>query len=99
MVLGEGAEILLLKTLESEQARGARIYAEIRGFGMSADAHHLTQPSVDGPARAMRNALEDAQAAASDVGYINAHGTGTQVNDPVEAAAIREVCGEHTRNV
>ena len=99
MVLGEGAAVLVLETLEAAQQRGAKIYAEICGFGASADAYHLTQPSVDGPARALRGALADAQATPAEIDYINAHGTGTEVNDPIEVAAIREVCGEHATQV
>ncbi|HEY0263115.1 MAG TPA: beta-ketoacyl-[acyl-carrier-protein] synthase family protein [Granulicella sp.] len=94
MTLGEGAATLVLETLESAQARGAKIYAEIVGFGMSADAHHITQPKAEGAAEAMRRALADAHADASEVGYINAHGTGTQANDSVEATAIHQVFGE-----
>jgi nodulation protein E len=94
MTLGEGAATLVLETLESAQARGAVIYGEIVGFGMSADAHHITQPKAEGAAEAMRRALKDAGATVDEVGYINAHGTGTQVNDAVEAAAIHQVFGE-----
>lgn len=93
MVLGEGGAMMILEPLERAQARGARIYAEICGFGMSSDAHHLTQPTVDGPARAMRAALRDAELQPEQIGYINAHGTGTPGNDPVETSAIREVFG------
>ncbi len=99
MVLGEGAAMLVIETLEHAQARGARIYAEIAGFGMSSDAHHLTQPSVDGPARAMCMALADAGLKAEDIGYINAHGTGTPANDPTEVAAIRKVFGVHAERL
>jgi len=95
MILGEGGAMLILESLEAARARGARIYAEIAGFGMSSDANHLTQPSSEGPARAMRAALLDAGATPEQVGYINAHGTGTLVNDPTEAAAIRGVFGAH----
>jgi nodulation protein E len=94
MILGEGGAMLVLETLEAARARGARIYAEIVGFGMSADAHHITQPSVEGPARAMSAALADATAPREAVGYINAHGTGTPANDPTEARAIHAVFGE-----
>ena len=105
MTLGEGAAILILEPLDAALARGARIYAEIVGFGMSADAHHVTQPRAEGAALAMRRALEDitttlgapyldSEMWASRVGYINAHGTGTQTNDAVEAAAIHQVFGE-----
>lgn len=93
MILGEGAAMLVIEPLEAARARGAHIYAEIAGFGMSSDAHHLTQPSVDGPARAMAMALADAGLAPEEIGYINAHGTGTLANDPTEAAAIRKVFG------
>jgi nodulation protein E len=93
MTLGEGGAMLVLEPLEAAQARGARVYAEISGFGMSADAHHVTQPTVDGPARAMRAALADAGLAPEQVGYVNAHGTGTRGNDSAEARAIREVFG------
>lgn len=95
MVLGEGAAILVLEPADAARARGARVYAEITGFGMSADAYHVTQPSVEGPTRAMREALRDADLAPADIGYINAHGTGTPTNDPVEARAIRQVFGDH----
>jgi nodulation protein E len=95
MVLGEGGAMMILEPLEAAKARGAKIYAEICGSGMSSDAHHLTQPTVDGPARAMRAALREAGLQAEEVGYINAHGTGTPGNDPTETAAIREVFGAH----
>jgi nodulation protein E len=99
MTLGEGAAILAIEPLDAALARGARIYAEIVGFGMSADAHHITQPRAEGAALAMRRALDDAEQAgvdhpASRIGYINAHGTGTQVNDAVEATAIHQSLGE-----
>jgi nodulation protein E len=95
MILGEGAGMLVLEPMESARARGAKIYAELTGFGMSSDAHHLTQPSVDGPARAMRAALDDGAIAAGAVGYINAHGTATLTNDVTEVAAIRSIFGDH----
>jgi nodulation protein E len=95
LILGEGAGILLLEPLDAAQARGARVYAELAGFGMSSDAHHLTQPTSSGPARAMRNALADAGLTAEQVGYVNAHGTGTRSNDPAETRAIRDVFGPH----
>ncbi|MCP4248802.1 MAG: beta-ACP synthase, partial [bacterium] len=84
LILGEGGAALVLETLESARSRGARIQAEIVGFGMSSDAHHLTQPSVDGPALAMRMALEDANLAPEAIGYLNAHGPGPLTNDPTE---------------
>jgi nodulation protein E len=95
MILGEGGAMMILEPLEAAQARGARIYAEICGMGMTSDAHHLTQPTVDGPARAMQGALREAAMTPEQVGYINAHGTGTAGNDPVETKAIREVFGAH----
>lgn len=93
LVLGEGAGMLVLEDLEAAQARGARIYAELCGFGMSSDAHHITQPSPDGAALAMRAALADSEIAAEQVDYINAHGTATAANDPAECSAIRTVFG------
>ncbi|MGH9744801.1 MAG: beta-ketoacyl-[acyl-carrier-protein] synthase family protein [Candidatus Acidiferrales bacterium] len=95
MILGEGGAMMILEPLEAARARGARIYCEICGLGMSSDAHHLTQPLVDGPARAMRGALKDGGIAPQEIGYINAHGTGTPGNDPVESQAIRAVFGSH----
>ncbi|MCI0349678.1 MAG: beta-ketoacyl-[acyl-carrier-protein] synthase family protein [Acidobacteriales bacterium] len=99
MVLGEGAGMLVLEPLEAARARGARVYGEIVGFGMSSDAGHITAPSVEGPARAMRAALSDAGLNAEKVGYINAHGTGTPANDPTETRAIREVFGKHADRI
>ena len=93
LILGEGAAMLVLEPMERARARGARIWGEIAGFGMSSDAHHITQPSPAGAARAMRAALLDGKMAAESVGYINAHGTGTEANDPAEITAIREVFG------
>jgi nodulation protein E len=95
MVLGEGAGMLVLETLEHAQARGAQILAEIAGFGMGADAHHITQPSAAGAARAMRLALADAQCGPHQIGVVNAHGTGTAANDVAESAAIRDVLAGH----
>jgi 3-oxoacyl-[acyl-carrier-protein] synthase II/nodulation protein E len=94
MSLGEGAAMLVIETLESAQARNATILGEIVGFGMSADANHITQPQAEGAATAMRKAIADAGATAGEIGYINAHGTGTQANDATEAAAIHLVFGE-----
>ena len=99
MVLGEGAAMFVLETAESAVARGAKIYAEIAGFGMSADAHHLTMPLATGAAKAMRSALIDGDIAAEDIGYINAHGTATQANDSMETAAIQQVFGEWTPDI
>jgi len=94
MVLGEGGAMLVLEPLESAQARGARICGEIVGFGMSADAQHLTNPSPEGAAAAMRRALEDAALRPEQVGYVNAHGTGTVANDAMEVQALRLVFGD-----
>jgi nodulation protein E len=90
MTLGEGAAMLAIESLDSALARNATIYGEIVGFGMSADATHITQPQSAGAAMAMRKALADAGAQPAQIGYINAHGTGTQANDSVEAVAIHE---------
>ena len=95
MILGEGGAMLVLEPLEAARARGARIYAEIVGFGMSSDACHITQPSAEGAARAMRAAVCDAHLMPEVVSYINAHGTGTPANDFTETAAIRAVFGPH----
>ncbi|MCL4401617.1 MAG: beta-ketoacyl-[acyl-carrier-protein] synthase family protein [Acidobacteria bacterium] len=99
MVLGEGAAMLVLEPLDAALARGARVHGEIVGFGMSSDAAHITQPSAEGPARAMRAALADAGIAPAAVGYINAHGTGTQANDPAETSAIRAVFGDYAQQL
>jgi nodulation protein E len=99
LILGEGAAMLVLEPLELARARGAKIWGEIAGFGMSSDAFHLTQPLADGAARAMRGALQDAGVEPGAIGYINAHGTGTQANDVTETLAIREVFGEHAEKV
>jgi nodulation protein E len=99
MTLGEGAAMLTLETLASAQSRNATIYAEIVGTGSSADASHITQPLPEGAARAMRNALLDANASPDEVGYISAHGTGTQVNDTTEAAAIHQVFAERAAHI
>jgi 3-oxoacyl-[acyl-carrier-protein] synthase II len=93
LVLGEGAAILVLEEAEHARQRGARVHAEVAGFGLATDTGHLTRPSVEGQAKAMALALAAAGLAPSDVGYINAHGTGTQANDAVETAAIKEVFG------
>ncbi len=99
MILGEGGAMLVLEPLEAARARGARIHAELVGFGMSADACHITQPSVEGAARAMRAALRDAGLEPEQIGYINAHGTATPANDPTEVAAIRSVFGGHAERL
>ena len=99
MTLGEGAATFTLETLDSARARNAHIYAEIVGTGSTADASHVTQPHPDGAAAAMRNALRDANASPDEVGYISAHGTGTQVNDTTEAAAIYQVFGPNAAKI
>ncbi len=93
LILGEGGAMLVLEPLDAARARGATILAELAGFGMSADAHHITQPTVDGPVAAMRSALADARLAPEQIGYINAHGTGTAANDSTETKAIRSLFG------
>ncbi len=95
MILGEGGAMLVLEPLEKARARGARVHGEIVGFGMSSDAFHLTRPSADGAARAMKAALEDAGIDPAAIGYITAHGTGTPQNDATETEAIRKVFGRH----
>jgi nodulation protein E len=95
LILGEGAAMLVLEPLDAARARGAAILGEVAGFGMSSDAFHITQPSPDGAARAMRAAISDAGAQPNDIGYINAHGTATVANDAAETTAIRKVFGEH----
>jgi nodulation protein E len=99
MVLGEGGAMMVLETLDAALARGAKIHGEIVGFGMSSDAHHLTQPSTEGPARAIRGAMRDACIEPCQIGYINAHGTATPANDPTETCAIRMVLGAHADRV
>ncbi len=94
-VLGEGAGILVLESLEHAQARGARIYAELSGMGMSADANHITAPDMDGPRRGMLAALKNAKVNASDVQYVNAHGTSTPLGDKNETAAMKAAFGDH----
>jgi nodulation protein E len=95
MVIGEGAGTIILETLEHAMARGAKIYAELTGLGMSSDAHDMLQPLDRGAAAAMSAALKDAGLVPSSIDYINAHGTGTPQNDPTETRAIRDVFGSH----
>ncbi len=100
-VMGEGAGIVVLEELEHAKARGARIYAEVVGYGCSADAFHITSPAEDGSgaARAMLNAIDDAGIAPADITYINAHGTSTHHNDLFETRAIKSAFGEHAKNI
>lgn len=100
-VIGEGAGLLLLESLESARARGAKIYAEVAGYGASGDAYHMTAPcdTGEGMARAMQNALREAGIAPEAVGHINAHATSTQLNDSTETKAIKLVFGEHAGKI
>ncbi|NQW65694.1 MAG: beta-ketoacyl-ACP synthase II, partial [Burkholderiales bacterium] len=98
-VLGEGAGVMVLEEYEHAKARGARIYAELAGFGMSADAGHMTAPSMDGPRRAMLSALANAGLSADKVQYLNAHGTSTPLGDINETQAIKAAFGEHARRM
>ena len=99
LVLGEGAGIFVLESMEHAQARGATILAELAGSGMTADATDIVMPSADGAAAAMRQALDDAGLAPQDVDYVNAHGTGTQANDVTESRAIRLAFGAHAERL
>jgi 3-oxoacyl-[acyl-carrier-protein] synthase II len=99
--MGEGGGILVLETLESAEARGARIYGEIIGYGSTGDAYHITAPAEngEGAARAMEQAIRDAGIDAADVDYINAHGTSTELNDAYETTAIKSVFKEHAEKL
>lgn len=99
MILAEGGAMIIIEPLEAALARGVHIYAEIVGFGMSSDAHHITQPLAAGAERAIRAVLQDAELQAMQIGYINAHGTGTAANDPMEISAIRSVFGDHAEQM
>jgi 3-oxoacyl-[acyl-carrier-protein] synthase II len=99
MVIADGAGILILEELQQAQARGATIYAEIIGFGASCDAFHVTAPSSQGQQRAIFSALDDARLSVNDIHYINAHGTGTQLNDSTETETIKAVFGERAYDI
>lgn len=100
-VLGDGAGVVVVEEYEHAKKRGAKIYCELAGYGMSGDAHHMTQPSPsgEGPARCMHNALKDAGLNKEDVGYINAHGTSTPAGDKAETMAVKVAMGDHAKNV
>ena len=98
-IISEGAGILILEELEHAKKRGARIYAEILGSGMSGDAYHITSPSLDGPVRCMKGALRNAELNPEDVDYINAHGTSTPQNDVNETRAIKEIFKDHAYKI
>ena len=99
MVMADGAGLLILEDLEHAQARGAKIYAEIIGYGASCDAYHVTAPSSEGQVRAINAALDDARLTAGDVQYINAHGTGTLLNDLTETQTIKAVFGNRAYEI
>lgn len=98
-VLGEGAGVMVLEEYESAKSRGAKIYAEVCGFGMSADAYHMTAPSMDGPQRCMETAIRNAGITHNQIQYMNAHGTSTPLGDKNETDAIKAVFGEHARTL
>lgn len=99
LILGEGAAMLVIESLDHAQARGAEILGEIVGFGMSSDAGHITKPSAEGAAMAMEAAMRDAQVSPMEIGYVNAHGTGTSLNDSTETQAIKLALGPQAKNV
>ena len=94
-VIGEGAGVMVIEEYEHAMKRGAKIYCELSGYGMSADAYHITAPSIDGPKRSMLNAINNAGINLDEVGYINAHGTSTQLGDLNEVNAIKETFNKH----
>ena len=98
-VLGEGAGILVLESLEHAKARGATILAELAGFGMTADSKDMVNPDIEGPREAMKLALQDAKVSPSDIDYLNAHGTATAINDLNETNAIKQVFGDHAKRL
>lgn len=98
-VIGEGAGVMVLEEYESAKKRGAKIYAELVGYGMSADAYHMTAPNMDGPRRSMRNALNNAGVNPDEVQFVNAHGTSTPLGDANETNAIKAAFGDHAKNI
>lgn len=98
-VLGEGAAVLVLEEMERAKKRGAKIYAEVAGYGTTADAHHITAPTIEGQARAMQLALEEAGLGVDAIDYINAHGTATATNDIVETQAIKKIFGDRAYKI
>lgn len=98
-VIGEGSGVMVLEEYESAKKRGAKIYAELVGYGMSADAYHMTAPNMDGPRRSMRNAMQNANVNPDQVQFINAHGTSTPLGDTNETNAIKAAFGDHAKNL
>jgi nodulation protein E len=99
IVLGEGACMFVLESEKHAIERNAHIYADIAGFGMTSDAGHITRPDISGISRAMSTAIESAGVSTNDIDYINAHGTGTQINDITETEAINRIFGDHAANI
>ncbi len=98
-VIGEGAGVMVLEEYESARKRGAKIYAELTGYGMSADAYHMTAPNMDGPRRSMRNAMNNAGVNPDEVQFVNAHGTSTPLGDANETNAIKAAFGDHAKRI